>query len=80
MNLYLQCKTQQEIADEVNVDIRTIERFIANLRQNGKSAKMSDFKPFLYNLWNVSKINNKTNVFGNIPIEFIFTMQDSGGN
>jgi len=32
---------------------------------------ISEFKPFLYNIWNVSSINNEYKHFGNFPIEFM---------
>lgn len=34
-------------------------------------AKNEDFVPFLYNIWNTSKINNEQKHFGNFPIEFM---------
>ena len=48
----------QKIADEVGVEQKTISNVLDNFSKNGKYAeitKMSDFQPFLYNVWNLQK-------------------------
>ena len=51
----------QKIADEVGVERTTITKILDKLVQdvkNGKYAeihKMSNFQPFLYNIWNLQK-------------------------
>jgi transcriptional regulator with XRE-family HTH domain len=51
--------TQQEVADKFGVSEGTVNELIKKLR-NGNFAETEDFKPFLYNIWNVSKESNNT--------------------
>ena len=58
MNLYLKCLTQQQIADEVGITKQAISDILSKLSKNGKYAdilQMSNFQPFLYNIWNLQK-------------------------
>jgi DNA modification methylase len=72
LDLYLQCRTQESIAEEINEDQSTISRAIDKIMQNGKSAKLhNDFKPQLYNIWNFAKNTNETQHPGQIPHEII---------
>ena len=88
LDLYLQCKTHEDIAREqgfkshtTSVDkIAKIKQILEELSKNPisdlateypnfaeKTSKMSAFQPLIYNIWNVSKNNNETKHFGNVP-------------
>jgi len=74
INLYLKCKTQQDIAKLTNLSEARISQILKDFLNNTKNSKikeMSEFQPFLYNIWKQSKINNETKHFGNFPIEFM---------
>ncbi len=49
---YDKCKTQQEIADEVGVSRENVSDIITKFGKNGKIAEITNFTPFLYNIWN----------------------------
>jgi len=73
LDLYLQCWTQERIAEEIG-DITQvgIKKIIDGFITNGNIAKSyNDFKPELYNIWNFAKITNETHHPGNIPKEII---------
>ena len=90
LNLHLQCKTQEEIAEivgitqkQISIKIDEITKNIKILYQNPiseigikyeflreKMEVLAEFKPQLYNIWNISKMNNETSHFGNVPVEF----------
>ena len=72
LSLYLQCKTQQDIADAMGVSQDTVKEILKKFKENAHLSEIvKDFKPELYNIWNRAKIDNQTAHFGNIPIEFI---------
>ena len=77
MDLYLKCLTQQQIADEVGVERTTITKILDKLVQdvkNGKYAeihKMSNFQPFLYNVWNLLK-PHLFNLLHKLLVFFVF--------
>ena len=58
--------TQKEVAEIIGVS----EAYISDLFKNCKTAVPEDFTPFLYNLWNISRVKNETTHFGNVPTEF----------
>jgi len=66
INLYLKCLTQQEISDKTGLSQAKISEIITNCIYTVPD----NFKPFLYNLWNLSQMNNETSHFGNVPLEF----------
>jgi hypothetical protein len=70
--MWLRCCESQEIADEVGLDIRTVELEIAEMRKNGNLSDISlfrNFEPELYSVWNFAKATNEVKHFGNIPPE-----------
>jgi len=77
IDLWMQCYTQEQIAEEVIGDITkrtTITTIIDKYVKNGIYANSDipkDFTPQLYNIWNFVKNNNETKHFGNIPVEII---------
>lgn len=72
LNLYLQCWTQQQIADELDITQQSISNVIDNFTNNGEIAKIGkDFKPFIYNIWNIPKQDNETSHFGAFPQAFM---------
>ena len=91
LDLYLQCMTQQEIAEEIGLTQGAITNKIKEIEQKYKEILVNpiseylikysflqqkiqnllEFNPFLYNVWNVSSINNEYKHFGNFPIEFM---------
>jgi len=79
--LYLKCKTQQEITNilqklKFEVSQKTISNKIVEFSKKvisdnfTKNGALHGFSPELYNLWNVKKIKNEMNHFGNVPVEF----------
>jgi len=60
LDLYLQCWTQERIAEEIGVDFTTISKIISNLKNGNIAKNQADFKPELYNIWNFAKITNET--------------------
>jgi len=95
LDLHLQCKTQQQIADEVGFEthkpvgtkLTEIQRIIDGMFQNPNSEfgtkyqflrekvnKLLEFKPMLYNIWNISSISNDYKYYGNIPVEFLHNL------
>ncbi len=74
ISMWMACYTQQEIADRARVDRKIVERRIADFGQNGQMTDLtifSNFDPFIYTIWNIQKLTNKTKVFGSIPQEII---------
>jgi hypothetical protein len=93
LDLYLQCKTQEEMEDAVGLKQNTIsdkisqiEQFLKEISETAnlpipikyeflaeKVKKISEFKPLIYNLWHIPRLNNevKTGFFGVMPIEFM---------
>jgi DNA modification methylase len=93
LDLYLQCKTQKEMEDDIGIDRSTISTKLKEIRKNidlllgnptselptkysflaEKMKEMLEFKPLIYNLWNIPRLNNevKTGFFGVMPIEFM---------
>ena len=52
LDLYLQCWTQQQIADELSMPQQTIADVIKKITENGEIAKIgNDFKTQLYKKW-----------------------------
>ena len=68
-NLYLKCKTQQEISKEVNLSEARISQILKKFLNNNKFTEIKDFKPFLFNIWNPPK-DNQITYFGNNPQSF----------
>ncbi len=72
--MWLQCCTQQEIADKLEMTQRGIGTFLQKKAiefQGNDSSNFSDFEPQLYTTWNFSKLTNKTKIFGSIPQEIL---------
>jgi len=73
IDLYLQCYTQEQIAEIVGVDRSAITRKIENFVQNGSFVEMhKTFQPLLYNIWNLQKQDNAVDShFGSFPQLFM---------
>lgn len=71
IQLYLKCWTQQRIADEVGVDQKTVTNILDSFRKNGKIAEIPNFQPFIYNIWNTTKLENEAEHFGSFPMIFM---------
>lgn len=64
--MYLQCYTQQQIADELNEPQQTINDKIADLTEMRKDSEIGNFGDFekesstrqVYNIWNFAKATN----------------------
>lgn len=63
IDLWLQCYTQEEIENVLSEPQSTINRIIKDFIQIGKDAKMDNFKPQLYNIWNFTRNNNENKLF-----------------
>jgi len=74
LDLYLKCWTMEEIGSEVDLTRQAISDIISKLSNNTKYSKilqMTDFSPFLYNIWNSKEGNNDTKHFGQFPPIFM---------
>lgn len=74
LDLHLQCNTQEQIAEMLDITHKTVSNVLASFGKNseiGKITKMSDFEPKLYNIWNYAKQNQCINVFGTLPQDII---------
>jgi len=69
IDLWLQCYTPTDIERMLEIPDSTVNRIVDKFSQNGKDAKMGDFTPQLYNIWNFARNNNETKHFGNVPTE-----------
>ena len=78
-DLWLACWTQQEIADEVGISRKEVER---SLGQNGELAELSkpdqsaathatDFKTPLYNIWTQQTKTTGSSHFGNSEVRWL---------
>jgi hypothetical protein len=70
VELYLRAwNTQEAIADVMGINQSTVERIM----QNATSVEMhNDFKPPIYNIWNLQKQDNATDShFGSFPLFFM---------
>lgn len=73
-DLWLACRTHEEISKAVNLDRTTVTKQIAEFVKNGGSAEnhfSGNFEPQLYSIWNFHKATNEVRHFGNIPPEII---------
>lgn len=70
LDLYLRCWTQQQIANELDMSIGTVNQ-VLDIFKNGNIAKNETFKPFLFNIWNLAKQDHETSHFGAFPQVFM---------
>jgi len=73
-DLWMRCHTQQEIADEVGLEQKTVSNRIAEFSKNGQASEISNFRNFepqIYTTWNFAKSTNEVKHPGNIPPEII---------
>lgn len=73
-DLWLRCYANDEIAQALKIETRTVERRIAEYRQWAQMREMTlfgNFEPELYSVWNFAKATNEVKHFGNIPPEII---------
>jgi DNA modification methylase len=69
-DLYLQCRTQEEIAERFDISQKTVSNRIDILSKSAIDSKITkDFTPQIYNVWNFARNNNETKHFGNVPTE-----------
>ena len=48
--IYLKCWTQEQIADELKIDRKTVIEILKKMSENCTNAKIGhDFEPFIYN-------------------------------
>jgi hypothetical protein len=73
-SLWMQCRTQEEIAELVGCDRPVVDHFLRENADLQKCAKLSqshatfaepDFEPELYSVWTFAKKTNKVSHFGN---------------
>jgi DNA modification methylase len=70
LEMYLRAwNTQESIAEELGVTQQTVSNI---LTKNSTDVKISkDFKPYLYNIWNLHKAEKDTSHFGHFPQIFM---------
>lgn len=72
--MWLACHTQDAIAQAVNEDPMTVNRFLQKNREKyseGDSLFFRNFEPKVYTVWNFDKATNAVRHFGNIPPEVL---------
>ena len=73
-DLWMNCHTQQEIADAVGISQFTVNGQIAKFIENGQVSEINNFRNFapeVYTTWNFGKATNEVRHFGNVPPEII---------
>lgn len=79
-DLWLQCYTQEEIAEAVGLSIGTVNEEVAvcsDLEALPKVNKLAalhqdpDWQPPLYDIWQPARNNNEVKHFGNTAVEFV---------
>lgn len=72
--MWLACYTEDEIAEAVGIDQKTVNREIETFSQNGSASELTksrdfgsdaDWNPPLYNVWTFAAKTNKVSHFGN---------------
>jgi len=73
VELYLKAEyTQEKIAEIFEIDQSIISRVINDSMQKMQTQDLhKDFKPFLYNIWNLPKADKETDHFGYFPETFM---------
>lgn len=80
VSLWMQCWTQDEIADEVGMTQQRIAEImgeVPDLEALPNPVKLSalhqdaDWAPPLFDIWNAAKNSNEVKHFGNTPVEFV---------
>ena len=72
VELYLKAwNTQDSIADILGVPQNTISVLVDNIKKRQLSDFDKDFKPYLYNIWNLDKQDNERKHFGAFPVQFM---------
>lgn len=69
-DMWLACYTQEEIAQTVGMEQKTISNKIADFSKNRQMSDITifrNFEPQLYSIWNFAKQNNTSTVFGSLP-------------
>ena len=61
--------TQEMLAEKFNLSRKAISDILCSLSKNTKTTQ--DFSPYLYNIWNLQKVENKSNYFGAFPQVFM---------
>jgi len=70
-DLWMQCSTQDEIAEEVGMERLTVKRIIDDFVQNGTFTNLNkiqfqdDFQTPIYNVWKLQTKSSKVSHFGN---------------
>ena len=67
-DLYLQCYTQKEIADRLEITPQSVASTIKSFTEKGSASDFDrdpDFRPPLYNVWPFGKLTNEVKHFGN---------------
>jgi len=71
IDLYLKCRTQQEIADEVGMPRKTVADIIQRFGEKGNIAEIAKtFQPYLYNVWSLGSNDSDNEHFGKFPQKF----------
>ena len=71
---WMQCETQEGIAEAVGVSVGTINAEIDKIFKNGQVSEtenFANFGPQLYTVWKFPKLTNQSRVFGSIPQEIL---------
>jgi len=72
LELYLQCFSQKEIADKLEIAQRTVSNTLSNFSTNGDFANKIPDDLQLYNIWNIGRLNlDQLKYPGQTPKEII---------
>jgi transcriptional regulator with XRE-family HTH domain len=72
--LWLACRTQEEIAEQEGITKETVSQIIPDLQKSDKpsvSHQEEEFEPPIYNIWKQQKKSNGSNHFGNTEIRWL---------
>jgi len=70
ISLYLHAElTQRDVAEQIGISLGQFNEMFTNCK-NAKNEQITNFKPFLYNIWNTSKEDNSIKHFGLFPEVF----------
>jgi hypothetical protein len=69
-DMWLNCSTQQKIADEIGVEQKTISNWISKFTTNGKFTNPPESRQH-FDIWNFTKSDSDSTYFGQMPPQIV---------
>jgi hypothetical protein len=69
-DLWLDCHTQQEIANEIGVGRDTINKWVSDFRTNSEFLQSPESRQH-FDIWNFSKSDSDSTYFGQMPPQVV---------